>query len=249
MKKQNLNCGSCLFLNRDRIFERKCIELGKLPSAKACTSYSPDAFMLAGNEKAVDRLKMVSSAIHGMSLTEIQALAAVLHAEKSTRKAGWKFYQRVVVRYTGSASSNYFSNFAIGYVVFADKDNIKIVGDSGKMMITAMNVPDSNTIYTMEQFKVLSAEMVRKKQFSDNTSSHHYTGPHVAGLDDAIGAGEPTNRKLKVSKTRTEDLVSIIAKMSQGISPKKSRSGSDRRSGDRRLTSNSDGEIVMDWRS
>ena len=241
--KKNLSCGSCLFLNRDRIFEKKCSELGRLPSSKSCGSYVPDAFLLAGSQEKVNRLKLVSSAIHGMSLTEIQSLAALLHAEKSTRKAGWTFYQRVIVRYSGSSSSNYFSNFAVGFVVYADKDVVRIVGKSGAMMLTAMNIKDSDTVYTLERFKPIAAEMTAKKKFVDSTSScASHGGAYVRPLDDAIGSDSNVNKKVTVAKTKTDDLVSIIDKMSRGFSVKTSgRSGSGRRSGS--------SEISMDWRA
>ena len=248
MKKLSLNCGSCLFLNREKVFEKKCVELGKLPSSKACGSYVPDAFILAGSPERVNRLKMVSSAIRGMSLTEIQSLAALLHAEKSTRKAGWSFYQRVIVRYTGTSSSNYFSNFAVGFVVYADKDVVRIVGQSGKMMITAMNCKDGDTVYTLDRFKVLAADMTKRKRFVDTTNAGAARGgSYVRPLDDAIGSENKVSKKITVSKTKTDDLVAIIAKMSMGFggarngARRNTRSGAGRRAGS--------GEISMDWRA
>lgn len=241
MKKQSLTCGSCLYLEHDRIFEKKCLELGKLPSSKCCNSHLPNGFLLAGSEVKVDRLKLVSTAIRGMSLTEIQALAALLLAEKNTRKAGWKFYQRVVVRYTGGATSNFFNNFAVGYVVHADKDNVRIVSASGKMTVTAMNDPEGETVYTIARFKKLAAEMTRKGNFCDPNSNSHWVSPRPVSLDDALVSERRLNKKLKSSKTRTEDLVAIISRMSNGLSPTRPKKPAASRG-------HTGGQLVMDWR-
>ena len=157
------------------------------------------------------------------------------------RKAGWKFYQRVIVRFAGSGTSNYFNNFAVGYVVHADKDNLRIVSESGKMTVTAMNIKDSETVYTMERFRALAKEMIRLKHFSDPSSGGYWVSPRPVELDAALRSERSLTPKLKSSKTRTEDLVSIISKMSNGFS-----TGSTKK---RKTSSSNSGEISMDWRA
>lgn len=225
MRKQKLNCGSCVFLKRERAFERKCEEFGKLPSSSSCASYKPDVFTLCDERPKVDRLKTVAAAIQMLSLTELQTLGAVMHAERTTRKFGWKFYQRVYVRYTGQAGANYFSNFAVGYVVYADKDYIRIVGESGKLMVTAVNDGSTSTVYTVEQFKVLSAQMTKAKNFTDpRRDIEDSKRATISTLDDIVESDKPLGKKLSKSKSKTDDLVSLIAKLSNGImSPKKKK--------------------------
>lgn len=218
MKKQSLNCGSCIFLGRERAFERKCTELGKLPSSKSCATYKPDVFTLCDGRPKVKRLGVIANAIHELTPSELQTLGAVLHAERTTRKFGWRFYQRVYIRFTGQAGANYFSNFAVGHVVYADKDYIRIVGDSGKLMVTAVNDGSSSTIYTLEQFKVLSAQMTKAKHFNDPRRELEDTKHTMAvPLDDILDSDKPLGRKLVKSKARTDDLVSLISKLSNGI--------------------------------
>ena len=217
MKKLSLNCGSCLFLNNDKIFERKCGELGKLPTSKGCGSHRSNPFLLIGDSSKLHRLQQLSTAIRDMSNNELQALAALLNAERHTRKYGWKFYQRVYIRYTGSGNANYFSNFAVGHVVYADKDTVRIVGNSGKMLVSAINEKTGTTVYTVERFKELSAEMTKKRQFTDPSFQSTGVIRAPAKLDDVLGDDRPLSKKLIKSKTKADDLVSIVAKMSMGF--------------------------------
>lgn len=233
MTKLSLTCGSCLFLEKDKCFTHKCSELGKLTTSKACTSHKANVFQLVGNKAAINRLKNVAVAIRDLKLSEIQALAALLNHERITRKNGWRFYQRVYVRMIGSANSNYLKNFAVGYVVSADKEYVRIVGESGKTMVSALNDKNSTTVYTVDQFKELSRHMVKSRSIEDMSLSR---ASPVRQLDDFMESEETLNKNVVKSKTRTDDLVAIVAKMTSGIGLKPSRSKKSR-----------SGEIVMDW--
>lgn len=248
MEKLHLNCGSCLYLNNDKIFDKRCGDLGKLPTSKGCGSHKANSFLLIGEGPKVNRLKQVASAITGMSINEIQALAAVLIAERNTRKYGWHFYQQVYIRFTGNGNANYFSNFAVGHVVYADKDTVRIVGDSGKMLISAINDRAGSTIYTIERFKLLAAEMTKKRHFNDPQSTLSSSPSSVHKLDDILDSETPLSRKLVKSKTQADDLVAIVSKMSMGLGLKTSTTGTrtdNRRTADRRTAKNS--EITMDF--
>ena len=237
--QQNLNCGSCLFLNRDATFDKKCSELGKLLTSKACLAYKPDVFQLVGSTACgQDRLHLVSKALIGMSLPEIQALSAVLSNEKNTRKHGWKFYQRVYVRFIGSTNANYFTNSAVGFVVSADKEYVRVVGNSGKMMVTLLNDKSSSTLYTVDRFKALSVEMTAKKHFVDPSLNKVQTHRIAARQLDDVLDDRPLNKDVVPSKTRKDDLVSLIEKMSKDFSlkPKKPK------------RANVSTEISADWR-
>lgn len=240
MKQQSLNCGSCLFLNRERTFELKCSESGKLPTSKGCLSYKPDMFTLVGTPEKLGRVSKLSHAIHGMTPTELQALGAVLHAERNTRKAGWHFFQKVYVRFTGGADRNYLSNFAVGYILYADKDTVRVVGRNGKMFVSAINDPNSETVYTVERFAPMRAEMVRRKKFVDLKTQAQCAPSQrstVAQLDDVLDNGLPVTKKLKVSKAREDDLCSIISRMSRGMIGR----------GSKRTNRAPAGEIVMGY--
>ena len=249
--KTSLNCGSCLFLNRERVFENKCSEDGKLPTSKGCMSYKPDMFSLVGSEEKISRVAKISQAVRGMSPSELQALGAVMQAERVTRKAGWSFYQKVYIRYTGGADRNFMSNFAVGFVLYADKDTVRVVGRNGKMFVSAINDQNSETVYSIERFAPLRAAMVKKAKFVDPKASAIAQSSgrgQIAQLDDVLENVETLSKKVKVAKAREDDLVSIISRMSRGMIGR----GGDRRasSNGRPSTTNShgpSGEIVMGY--
>jgi hypothetical protein len=170
-----------------------------------------------------DRLKALSSAIYDLTATELQALGAVMQAERVTRKHGWRFMQKVYVRYTGSSSRNFFSNFAIGYVAYADKECLRIFGINGKAFVTILKGSDGygNSVYTVKQFKEMREKMVAQKQFVDpaiEIEREQWNRARVLKLDDLLD--EPAkirNRKIKPSKAREDDLVSIIGRVGRGL--------------------------------
>ena len=217
MSKHQLNCGSCLFLNRERCFERRCSDLGKLPTNKSCNSYKPDMFTLVGSGQKIDRMQKMATAVHGMSANELQALGAVLHAERNTRKAGWRFMQKVYVRYTGSSNRNYLSNFLVGYVLYADKEYVRIVGDSGKMFLSVLNDSEGNTLFTVKAFKALRDQMLAGRKFSDPEGSPDYMRSHVAKLDEIAASDQPLRKQVTKKKSKEDDLVSIVSRMARGI--------------------------------
>lgn len=217
MKQHQLNCGSCLYLNRERCFERRCSDLGKLPTNKACGTYKPDMFTLVGSGQKIDRMHKMAEAVHGMTATELQTLGAVLHAERNTRKAGWKFMQKVYVRYTGASNRNYLSNFLVGYVLYADKEYVRIVGESGKMFLSVLNTDEGTTLYTVAKFKEVREAMQANKKFVDPEASPDYAHAHIAKLDAIMAIDPPMRKQVKKSKANEDDLVSIVSRMARGI--------------------------------
>lgn len=217
MSKHQLNCGSCLFLDRERVFERRCSDQGKIPTNKACGSYKPDMFTLVGSGQKVDRMQKMADAVHGMSANELQALGAVLHAERNTRKAGWRFMQKVYVRFSGSSNRNYLSNFLVGYVLYADKEYVRVVGESGKMFLTVMNDNEGTTLYTVAKFKAVREAMISNKKFVDPEASPEYSRAHIAKLDAIAESEAPLRKQVTKKKASDDDLVSIVSRMSRGI--------------------------------
>jgi len=69
--------------------------------------------------------------ISNYGVNELNALASLLLKEKQTRKFGYHFYQKVYVRLQGQVKNNYFSNFVVGHILDATKENVRIVGFNG----------------------------------------------------------------------------------------------------------------------
>jgi len=244
VKKQSLNCGSCLYLNKERVYERRCSELGKLVSAKACGSYKPDPHLLIGETESIDRLGLISKAISGLTPNAVQSLASILHAEKLTRKYGWRFYQKVYVRYTGQSSADqYMDNFTVGHVLYADKERVYICGNSGKMMLSVINERNTCTVYSIARFRELQAELLRTKRITAPELKRATLT--IKPLDAVLESDEPLDRKLVKSKTRMDDLVSIISKLSQGYDIKKTKRTTKART--HVVSRGGSTELTLDW--
>ena len=220
-KKASLQCGSCLNLEYEKAFEKPCAQLGKVCTSKACSSsYVPNVRLFVRNEDN-ERLESIAHGMRGMSETELQALAGVMLCEKKTRRSGWHFYQKVYVRYQGSADRNYMSNFLVGYVVYADQELVRVVGKSGKMFLTLPNEKEGDTLYSPGRFKSLREDMKLNRRLVDSrldkellvASSRVGT---VATLDDVLES-ERLKTKLNAKSSRTDDLVSIVSRISRGV--------------------------------
>jgi hypothetical protein len=217
--KKNLNCGSCTFLNRDRTFEAPCSQLGRIPTSKACGSHAPDAFALVGNEDRITNLENVGEMMSQMSDNDLQILGAMMLREKATRKNGFHFRQKVYVRIRGASNSNYLSNFVVGYILDATKETIRVIGESGKTAISAINDKNSETVYTVQRFNKLRMEMLAAGRRVDPdilteeerlANKAKYTT--VIPLDDAVKEGILDKKK----KAAKDDLVSLVSRMGKG---------------------------------
>lgn len=220
-KKASLQCGSCLNLEYEKAFEKPCAQLGKVCTSKACSSsYVPNVRLFAHNEDN-SRIESLAHGIRGLSDTELQALAGVLLCEKKTRRSGWSFYDKVYVRYQGSYDRDYMSNFLVGHVVYADKEFVRVIGNSGKMFLTLPNEKDGNTLYTPARFKLLREAMKTERHFVDTQLAKSMQvassrGGNVATLDEVLEL-EALKSSLHAESSRTDDLVAISAKVSKGI--------------------------------
>jgi hypothetical protein len=174
-------------------------------------------FTLVGSGQKIDRMHKMAEAVHGMSANELQTLGAVLHAERNTRKAGWRFMQKVYVRFTGSSNRNYLSNFLIGYVLYADKEYVRIVGDSGKMFLSVLNDEEGNTLFTVAKFKPIREAMLASKKRDDPEGGPEYIRGHIAKLDEVANSEQPMRKQVTKKKSSEDDLVSIVSRMARGI--------------------------------
>lgn len=234
--KCSLNCGSCLFLEKERTFETPCIAQGRLPTSKACGSYKPNAYLLVGNTLKNDRVEKLADAIHGMTATELQALGALMHAERTTRKYGWRFHQKVYVRIAGSSDRNYLNNFVSGRVLFADKETVRVIGENGKTCLTLINEKTGTTLYTVERFNEIRAQMLEANKRKDPVKMSQVR-PVVQDLDH-IPEEKITNKAVRRDRSR-DDLVSIVSRMQRGVVARPERR--------RKKKTGGGGEIKMNW--
>lgn len=171
-------------------------------------------FALVGTEVKMDRMENLANAIYGMTANELQVLGALMHAERTTRKSGWRYYQKVYVRFAGSSDRNYLSNFMVGRVLYADKETVRIVGATGRIFVSLINEKVGNTLYTVDQFRELKNAMVDANKRVDPFKP--VIREKVAELDD-VPDEKITNPKVRRLSSRKDDLVSIFSRMSRGV--------------------------------
>lgn len=157
-----------------------------------------------------------------MSPNDLQILAAMLLNEKRTRRAGYSFMQKVYIRIAGTSGRNYLNNFVMGYVLDADKAQVRIVSESGQ---TAVTLPKgSPSLYTIEQFEPIRAEILANRRWVDpavKADESRIASRIISNLDQADVRGTldtKNTRRKKIKKVKqTEDLVTFVAKMTRGV--------------------------------
>lgn len=216
--KKNLQCGSCSNLLRDKIFEARCGDLGKLPSSKSCGSYTPDAFSLVSGEEKINNLLDIAHLMSTLSPNELQIFAGLMLREKITRRAGFSFLQKVYVRVQGNGNQFYLQDFAVGYVLDADRERVRIIGETGVTCVTAINDAQSLTLYTTARFAPLRAEMISKQHFISPRNVRASTERY----DDSVAELDRVDPNLLCSKralrkSEPDDLTSFAKKLGRGL--------------------------------
>ncbi len=236
-----LTCGQCSGLHKDRLVagnKSPCAGVGKQPTSKPCSSFKANVFSLSeSNSKATetnDSLNMLASSISGFTTSELAVLAAIMLSEKKTRKQGFRFWQKVYVRISGTIDANYLSNFAVGRILDADRDFIRVISETGKSCIQVVSCKDCPTLYTVERFKELRTEMIKAKRITDPAIERNRRKSELnrlADLDQSVSSGaipdEFTRTSKHVRKSGRMDLVGIVRKMSSGTILKRNEGGDD----------------------
>lgn len=217
MQKMTKVCGSCLHLEKEKTFDKPCIQLGKIPTSKQCGSYHPNMHMIVSTEDKYNRVEQIALALAGMQEYEIQAFAGVLESVKKTRKHGYSFFERVFVRYTGTGSANYVSNFMSCRVLYADKDYVRLISESGKSFLTLMNEKDGVTIIKVKVFVEMRREMLANRKYVDPKEKRLTLTSQkgeITTLDEVVRQDKMTEKIRKgVSKAKDDPYGRIAARM------------------------------------
>lgn len=215
--KQKLACGSCRFLSRDRKFAEPCSATGKLPTSAACPSHSADVFTPA--KSSLVAIRQIGAALAGMKVSEVQCLAAALLQEGRTRKAGFRFGQKIYIRVQGTSAAFYLNNFASAYVLDADKEHIRLVGDNGCCYTLLNSTQGPRSFWSASEFRAIRDKMVQDKAFADPALEAPKVAaiPDIDQVDPAL-LSSPGNKKRGLARAQkgTSDLVDIVSRMAGG---------------------------------
>lgn len=226
-KDSSQSCGSCRYLTRHKTFEVPCINNGKIPTSKSCTSHSPDVFHLVNSPQETNNLKDLAKTLVHMSPGQLLVLAELCKHERKTRKKGFHLMQRVYVRIQGN--KNYFSNFVEAYVLMADKNQILLVDEGcAHHWYLDFDKKLNDSLYTESQFTELRQDMIESKSFIDPDIAAQKRKFESAKLAKALNLLEAENAGVAPKKKKSrKDLFDIAQKISRGYIRKSARESFD----------------------
>lgn len=250
-KVERPTCGDCIGLHDERIVP-KCkgtcsVEKGYISSSKACKHFSPNTNQIKGFI-ASDKFESLAQIIQSVPQEALSIIASTLYIEKHTRKIGFKFGQKVYVRYRGGSGSNYLSNFMIAYVFSANEDHVRVVSREGNCSLHFKKsiVTRGGVIYTVEEFDDLRDTMVKKGKYVDPDTTKliarklRAEEEHELNMTDESASGQITtidtvfkeNKVKKGKKQKIITLVDIVEEESSGFlvkDKKKVKTGSKKK--------------------
>ncbi len=161
--------------------------------------------------------------MRSMSANDLQIFGAIMLGERKTRKAGFAFMQKVYIRVAGGAGRNYQSNFVLGYVLDATKETVRVVSETGRTAVILPNEKNSNSLYTVDQFRPIRVEIYANKAWVDPEiqRGREKIERSIAGLDVADERGlfdTPIAARRKIKKVKEkDDLVTFVSRLSRGV--------------------------------
>tara|TARA_Y100001963_G_scaffold160013_1_gene267049 strand:+ start:3275 stop:4156 length:882 start_codon:yes stop_codon:yes gene_type:complete len=240
----HLKCGDCSGLNRDALIrgiEAPCSAQGVEAAQNACPKYRPNSTAL--RELKGESFHNVASALHElMGVTTdpgfFRVLAGHLLALAETVDSGFRWMQPIYVRYRGTATSNYFSNFMSAYVVYANSDEVRLISADPRGKQFTMSYPVKRddrgrpiltgpSLYSPKAFEVLKDKMTERGNLID-PETERKTSKSIKPLDstslDVMPKGSldglvvdmaevAKKNKVKPKRKGKKDLVDIISEM------------------------------------
>ena len=167
-----LKCGDCTGLDIEALIsgtKAKCSDEGKLETSRACPKFKPDLFSLRelSEEGDFDKTtQFIAQLLRNIPSDKYGLIASVFLQEEQTVKSGFSFHQPVYVRYRGSVSSNYMSNFMTAYVLNATDKDVRLVSADPRHKQFTLTYDNTGlegpSIYSSRAFKPLREEMIEK---------------------------------------------------------------------------------------
>lgn len=167
LKSQKPTCGECVGFCREILKDKKlCQTVGITESSKICKSFKPNTYDLIPLVEEGKTFEAIRTLMSNIPEDKLRIVGAMFMREHLTRNAGYAMGKKVYVRYRGHANSNYLSNFFSAYILFADKDMIRVTSQDGKCCMTYVGQARS-VIYTASEFKSMRNSMVKAGRYSD----------------------------------------------------------------------------------
>ena len=205
-----------------------CESRGIVANQKPCRQFVPNTNNLGSLVEQEDTFIELARLIGQVNDNQLRHLGAVIMREKQTRNEGYQIGMKVYVRYRGLARANYVSNFMSAYVMYADRNTVRVTSRDGKIAMTFQGRA-RDAVMTPDDFEPIREKMIAKGRYADpetqkNVSKHlRCLEEYELGLTDEIDKGEiPTIDKVfksnKIKKSKgASDLVSIVNAIESGF--------------------------------
>jgi len=169
LKSLQPRCGDCVGFKCEKLIpdsKEVCSKADKTMTSSTCPHFIADVEPLKPLMKR-DAFDALIAILQEVPTEGLRNLASLLYNEKKTRKAGFHFGQKVYVRYRGSASANYLSNFMIARIMSVTKEAIRLTSQDGKCNLTFFRETNEQHILSVDEFNELRVKMVRKGRLVD----------------------------------------------------------------------------------
>ena len=218
--KNEYRCNDCRFFCSEKIFEKPCDKLGQIETAKACVKFKPAVQKFEDAvADAESPLELLGKYVANVPTSNLHILGAVILNEKTTRKFGYRFMQRVYVRYRGQQESDYVDNFLPCHVMEATRLGLRLLSANGKTQILKTEFKKGElagpNIYSVAEFKKLKAQMIKAKKLEDPLHKRR-----KADLSYLIE--EPVAKETDKKKYTLNDLVAMTRDVEKGFVTKNS---------------------------
>jgi hypothetical protein len=185
--KNERACGNCQHYcwTLGPVRKTTCNNLGSIETTPACPDYTINPFVLQDFEKV---LKPLADTLRVMPLTVLPLFYEVISQEKALRRRGFYFMEKVAIKYWGTPSEKFVSNYIVAHVYSATKEGIFVIAKSGARMYVL-----NGSIIKLELFLDLRKELKAKGKIIDPTLSSRASNKQKLAvtetLDDIIARG------------------------------------------------------------
>lgn len=177
----NLRCKDCIHFKRGpAFFEKKCIDLGILPDAKACQAFTPDIYKLSKIDTEI--ISDLGKLVKPFKESQFRILSFIFRNMALLKRNQLRFGQPVYINLS-SPNSEYLDSYYKGYVLGISKSRDQVFVTSS-LKKTKGNVYLSilpSSVLTSKQFdkrkkklKKLGRITLPKKYIEANLEDKHF---------------------------------------------------------------------------
>ena len=216
--KSAYRCGDCRFYSCEKQFDKVCEQLGHLDSSIGCDKFKPNPKKLKDALNETDSvMDLIAELVSKVPASSLHVLSSLVYNEKTTRKFGYRFMQKVYVRYRGVAGADYVSNFMPAYIVEASKNGLRLMSPNGNTHILKTEFKKGElsgpNIFSISEWKIQKRKMLSEDRIEDPALKRKKVSQSYLLEEQQIEKTEESKRKKKYP---LNDLVTMTQDIEKG---------------------------------